>query len=147
MPTFNAVTDKVLLAAVRAQVEAQVAGSQVPAQMGDRAATDGRHKLVEIVAFEQEREGPEYPGLALMKAARTVTLRWWMSVAQTDNTDDDDPADFAESIVAALVGTHNWSHTYQTRFDGRRPAIERVGGWYRGEISITSHRASPQGSP
>lgn len=127
-----------LLSNIRSRLTAQVSGSNVLDRMGDEPGADSRHKAIRIEEVRTEAPPTEDTQRPYTIAPRTVRLRWWYA-ARSDN-DDGNVADWAASIREALTGSTTWAHTYKIRFAGEPVALSRVGGYYTGELEITSHR-------
>lgn len=130
-----------LLAAVRARLTAQVSDAHVIAQMGDPAAAPRKHRSIQIMSVST---GPPPDGdmqRVYSIARRTITIRWMYSQSGTDS----DAADFGESVRTALVGDTDWAREYKMLFEAEPVALAREGGYYYGELEVSSGRGLPVG--
>ena len=78
-PHPDALGSAALLEAIRDRLADQLAEATITPRLGDRTASTGRHRQIEILSLRSDPTGDTFPGQARVGAERTITLRWWLS--------------------------------------------------------------------
>lgn len=135
-------TTAALLTAIRDRLTAQVAGAHVVPQMGDPAAAPRKHQSIEVLSVSTESPPPGDMQRLYTIARRNIRLRWMYSA--TTGTDSDAAA-FGQSVREALIGDTDWAREHKMLFEGEPIALSRQGGYYIGELEVSSGRGLPVG--
>lgn len=125
---------------------ATIAGVYVAPRIGDNLPAAKKHKGVRILGVDEDPV-PLSGTFAYTIGTRTVTLEWFHgATSKRAPNGDADALDFADALLNVLVGQHDtWANARKLRPGPRSPAIERDGGHYTGQLTITCHRAIPTG--
>lgn len=138
----EALTTAALLTAIRSRLSSEIAAAHVVDQMGDPAAAPRKHQSIEVLSVSTEAPPPGDMQRLYTIARRNIRLRWMYSAATGT---DSDAAAFGQSVRAALVGDTDWAREYKMLFDGEPIALSRQGGYYIGELEVSSGRGLPVG--
>lgn len=131
-----------LLDAVRTQLQTLTAVNVLP-RIGDRPSAEQRHRCIVVESMRVDAPPSGDRQQVYTIARRQMTIRWWL--AARSNSGDTEALDFARDIRAALTGNTTWAHSYKMLYEGQPVAISRDGGYYTGELEVSSGRGLPVG--